>query len=460
MTGQARKLLDKAKNFRRGSSGSIAAWTAFGIIGMVGAAAISIDFGYIYLVKNQLQGTADAAASAAVRQLPDASLALATAQDVATKNMPTATNGTVMASTDVLVGNWNGATRVFTHNGAPTNAIRVTARRDAANSNPVSTFFAKVLGIETVDVSAKSTALQKNFVAPCLLALDPTSDDAFTLDSNAIVDLTGCGVTINSNHATALTTKSNAEMAASGICIVGNYKQLGNSVITPPPSVACSPFPDPLAGLATPTVGSCTCTWPNGNCRHNLSSNSPWVTINPGVYCGGLEITSNSKIIMSPGVYVMKNGPFRADSNVQIQGDGVMIFLTGSGTNPGISNLGAVIDLDSNVIVDLSAPTSGPYADVLIFQDPALNPGGTHRINSNSNKLFEGVIYLKYGDVLVDSNGVIASTAPCTMIVARRFHFDSNAGITGTFDLNPGSTTCSVPIPAGLQSTTTSALVN
>jgi hypothetical protein len=67
---------------------------------------------------------------------------------------------------------------------------------------------------------------------------------------------------------------------------------------------------------------------------------------------------------------------------------------------------------------------------------------------------------MRNGNILVDSNSVIASTAPCTMLIMSTIRFDSNAGITGSFDLNPNSTTCSIPIPDGLQSTTTSALVH
>jgi hypothetical protein len=151
---------------------------------------------------------------------------------------------------------------------------------------------------------------------------------------------------------------------------------------------------------------------------------------------------------MQPGTYVIKDGPFHLDSNTDISGTGILIYLTGTG---------AVLDFDSNAVVTLTGQSSGTYAGILIYQNPAY--GGTHRINSNSNKLFEGVIYLPSGNVLVDSNGVIASTAPCTMLIANTFQFDSNAGITGVFDLNPNTTTCSIPIPEGLQSTTTSALV-
>jgi hypothetical protein len=435
---------------RKDERGVTIAWAALGIGSLLGIAALTIDMGYMYVLRNQMQTTVDAAVSAGVVQLPDANAARTAAQNYVEQNMPSSAHGTVMATADFQVGNWNGVTKVFTVNGLPTNAVRATARRDTTNSNATRTFFASILGDDSVNIATQATAVQKVFVAPCLLALDPASDVAFTLDSNAIVDLTGCGVTINSTNASALTTRSNAEMAANNICVAGGYEQLGNSTITPTPYTGCDPLPDPLAGLALPSVGACN------HVNMNIGNNST-VVLNPGVYCGGIDMDSNAVATLNPGIYVMKDGPLHTDSNTVLSGDGVLIFLTGTGTNPNVGNLGAVLDLDSNSIVDLKAAASGTYGGVVVYQNPAI--GGTHRINSNSNKIFEGVIYLPQGDILVDSNGVIASTAPCTMLIARRFHFDSNAGIEGVFDLNPNTTTCSVAIPEGLQSGTTSTLV-
>jgi Flp pilus assembly protein TadG len=434
---------------RKDERGVTIVWAALGIASLLGVAALTVDMGYMYVLRNQMQTTVDTAVNAAVVQLPDANAARTAALNYVEQNMPASAHGTVLTNTDFEVGNWNGVTKVFTLNGLPTNAVRATARRDTTNSNAARTFFASILGDDLVSIATQAIAVQKVFVAPCLLALDPSSDVAFTLDSNAIVDLTGCGVTINSTNASALTTRSNAEMAANNICIAGGYEQIGNSTITPTPYTGCDPLPDPLAGLPLPTVGACNYT--------NASYTSPGPNLNPGVYCGGIDFNSNTVRVLNPGIYIMKDGPFHTDSNTVISGTGVMIFLTGTGTNPNIENLGAVLDLDSNSTVNLTAPAEGTYGGILVFQNPAI--GGTHRINSNSNKVFEGVIYIPNGDVLVDSNGVIASTAPCTMLIARRFHFDSNAGIEGVFDLNPNTTTCSVAIPEGLQSGSTATLV-
>jgi hypothetical protein len=430
--------------------------SAFGIVAVAGVAALAVDMGYAYVLRTQLQTTVDSAVAAAVIELPDGSAALTRAQNYVQQNMPSSEHGAVLASADFEVGYWNGTSKVFTANATPTNAVRATVRRDASSGNPMRTFFASVMQIDTVDIRAQSIALQHQYTAPCMVALSPTSSEAFNVRSNAFIDLSGCGVTINSNNASALTMWANASFHTGGTCIVGGFDGASTDY-SPAPVTSCDPWQDPLASLplppttpaASPTPDANGCNYVNKHINQNESTPMSPVVLTPGVYCGGIYVESNNNgMTMQPGTYVIKDGPFHLDANTDISGTGILIYLTGTG---------AVLDFDSNAVVTLVGPSSGTYAGILIYQNPAY--GGTHRINSNSNKLFEGVIYLPSGDVLVDSNGVIASTAPCTMLIANTFQFDSNAGITGVFDLNPNTTTCSIPIPEGLQSTTTSALV-
>src|SRR5262245_41491286 len=84
------------QNICQDEKGSIMAWTALGLVGLVGMAALSIDMGYMYVLKGQLQTTADAAASAAARELPNSTSARNAALAIVTANMPTAAHGNVV----------------------------------------------------------------------------------------------------------------------------------------------------------------------------------------------------------------------------------------------------------------------------------------------------------------------------------------------------------------------------
>ena len=88
-----------------------------------------MDLGFLYSLRGKLQNTADAAVLAAVGDLPDEDAARATAVDLATKNIPAAGHGTVLANADVVVRNWDAGTRTFTPAGSPMNSVRVVTRR-------------------------------------------------------------------------------------------------------------------------------------------------------------------------------------------------------------------------------------------------------------------------------------------------------------------------------------------
>ena len=56
----------------------------------LGLGAIAVDIGYWYVVKKTAQDAADAAALAAARELPNATVAIPTGEDYVHRNMPDA----------------------------------------------------------------------------------------------------------------------------------------------------------------------------------------------------------------------------------------------------------------------------------------------------------------------------------------------------------------------------------
>jgi hypothetical protein len=135
----------------------------------MGVAALSVDLGYVYTVRSELQNVADAAALATARKLgdiyktsgaydPSMDLAalVSVARDVAGKNRAGETDGINLNDADIMTGRW--AENTFTADGAPSNAVRVIVRKDGSANAPVSAFFARVLGIDAVDLTATATA--------------------------------------------------------------------------------------------------------------------------------------------------------------------------------------------------------------------------------------------------------------------------------------------------------------
>lgn len=134
----------------RGERGSTLVIVAAGMAVFLGAAAVSVDMGMLFVARSQAQRAADAAALAAAgilsNQPGDTAAARAEGIAYAAKNdilgKPAAVQGQDVTFPDY-----------------PTKLkARVWVYRTAARGNPVPTIFARVLGINTADISVKATA--------------------------------------------------------------------------------------------------------------------------------------------------------------------------------------------------------------------------------------------------------------------------------------------------------------
>jgi Flp pilus assembly protein TadG len=120
---------------------------------------IAIDGGFAYLSRTALQGTADAAAAAAVSALPDEDAARDRALDYVERNMPARAFGTLAGPEDVTVGRWDQETGAFHPGEEPANAVSVVLGRLAGRGNAVPTFFLPLVGVDGWDLRAASTAV-------------------------------------------------------------------------------------------------------------------------------------------------------------------------------------------------------------------------------------------------------------------------------------------------------------
>jgi Flp pilus assembly protein TadG len=155
--------------------GVVAVIVGIMIVLLLSLVAFAVDIGYALVVRNELHNIADAAALAGARKLGanyetmtyleqigytcDSGRALVTPviQEVAGMNRAGGIPITINSS-DIEIGQWNSATKAFTANLNPPTAVSAKARRDSSANSPITTFFARVFGIDSVNVSAKSIA--------------------------------------------------------------------------------------------------------------------------------------------------------------------------------------------------------------------------------------------------------------------------------------------------------------
>lgn len=146
----------------RDRGGATAATVALMLPILLGGIGFGVDTALVQASRTQLQTTADAAATAAARNLASGGATNA-AIGIARANLPVDTNGEVLKAGDVTPGYWNGTTRTFTPNSVTPadNAVRVTTRYDEANNNEYRTIFAKFIGIEGFNLSAEAIAVAR-----------------------------------------------------------------------------------------------------------------------------------------------------------------------------------------------------------------------------------------------------------------------------------------------------------
>ncbi len=107
-------------------------------------------------------------------------------------------------------------------------------------------------------------------------------------------------------------------------------------------------------------------------------------TMEPGRYCGGINFNSGGyKIFLKPGLYVIDAG--WNVNGMDIVGDGVSIHYGPSGN----------IQMNSDTGPVLTAPSSGTFKGLLLWEDPNKTTWLPFVVNSNkSYSTLTGVIYL------------------------------------------------------------------
>jgi len=145
--------------------GTVMIYTTIGMVAFAGFVSLGVDAAHVRMVKTQLQAAADAAARYAATGLQTSGVTSAKNNAVSVAGDNTADGSPVVVdpNNDVDFGTWDSTAQTFTvltgAAQANANAVRVTCRRTAARSNPVSLTFGSIVGKSQFDVTAQSIAL-------------------------------------------------------------------------------------------------------------------------------------------------------------------------------------------------------------------------------------------------------------------------------------------------------------
>ncbi len=241
---------------------------------------------------------------------------------------------------------------------------------------------------------ASATSASTITIGQSIIVLDPTSGGALSISGNANIKLTG-GVYVDSSSSSAIVAGGNAQISAAVIDVHGSVSKSGNASFSPAPVTKATSTSDPLAGLPVPST-----TGLKNYGSYSLSGNST-ATISPGIY-SKIVASGNANLTLSAGTYIIEGGGFSASGNANVTGTGVMIFNIGSG-----STFGA-ITMSGNGTYKLTPPSTGPYANVLVFQ-----PAANTQVLSYSGNAMAGVTGTIYapGAQLVESGNAQVNAA-------------------------------------------------
>jgi len=399
-------LLNGSCHRRAAARGQAIVLICVSLIALMGMVAIVTDFSFMQHQRNMMQTAADSAAMAGSEEL-------SYGDQVAAGKADAASNGYTDGASSVTVAINNPPS-------AGPNAAN-SAYVEAIVTKPEPTYFLRVLGVSTMTVSARAVAYEGN--GPnCIYVLNPSASGAFSANGNVTVN-SGCGLLVDSSSSTGLSVVGNVSITAPTIGVVGGYSAGGNSTLSPTPKTGVIAASDPLAYVAAPIVGSCAHTNFSLN-GSNGSSGSPY-QLYAGTYCGGISVHGNAVLHFNAGTYVLAGGGMSISANTTMTGTGITFYNT-----TGTGGYGA-ISFNGNTHANFSAPTSGPLAGILFFQDRSIpSSGAGSSITGNSSSTFDGAIYFPTTAVSFHGN---SSANGYSIVVANELTLSGNASIGSNY---------------------------
>jgi hypothetical protein len=194
------------------------------------------------------------------------------------------------------------------------------------------------------------------------------------------------------------------------VCAVGTVND--SYGITPKPQSYCQKVEDPFKSLTAPSSGTCL----DGDVKSNQTK-----TLDPGTYCGGINVQGTAKL--NPGLYIVKDGPlsFGSQSTTTLNATGGVTFYI-IGTKAGF-------DINAGAKVNLSAMTSGDYKGILIFVDRNSNVGATSTLNGNADIVLKGAIYTPGQTLVMNGSGSFGQSNDFMPIIADKLKFTGNSTV-------------------------------
>jgi Flp pilus assembly protein TadG len=384
-----------------------------GMVALIGLTALAVDGGNAYADRRNAQNAADTAALAAAlgKINQPAGTSPATAWKDSGYSRATS-NGYDNNGTSNIVHVYEcdeaNATCTLPAGTDPAQYIQVTI------TSTVNTYFASVVGVSqlTNNVRAISRA-SAGVISPmwggsAVVGLNPSGCKAVTYQGSASVTLIGSGLYVNSNCPTAafFNNSNSPGTALTAPCLqaVGGIQYASGSLNVPAGCIQTGVPP-----YTYPTL-------PNPSCGSQVAVKAGNI-LSPGSWTGAFP--PNGVTILQPGLYCVHSGNFQINGGSELHGHGVIIYM-----------IDGFVKWNGGALVDLQAPTSGPFKGLLLY----LPPTNTNVVvvNGNGQSSIVGSILAPGSDVTVEGGG--GSSGLQTQIIGNNVSLGGSSNTVIQYD--------------------------
>ena len=266
---------------------------------------------------------------------------------------------------------------------------------------------------------------------PCLTVLDPASAGSLEMYGAASLVAPGCAIRSRSNSRLGVILQdvemlNFAQLQASGP-IDADLEVFGFDLLP-----YSNEIDDPFATYSVVDSQHCN--------HRDLTLKSGEHQLQPGVYCGGIVSLTAQQIELTPGTYVIKNGPLVIGGRTSFVGEGVTLVFEGAN---------AVFSFGVASKLALTAPVDGPHAGFVIVENTKSSAVRDFIIRSYDARKLEGAVYLPKGRLIIDNYGRVGEASKWTTIVANQVHIINGAHL----QLNSNHIASKIPLPVDSKKT-------
>ena len=247
-----------------------------------GVCSLAVDWGRVQLAKTSMQCATDAAARAAAASLSGGTTAARSAAVTVAAYNSVDGQPLVLQSSDVVFGKWNSATQTLDTTSPTPDTVQITGRRTAARGNAIPLTFAKLVGVNSSDLTV--TAYASYTVNPPGGIVGLNGIDAKNNFYTASYDSSVTTSPSHSNHNDNGALGSNAVISGSGTlrgdAILGPSGSITGISVTGSSGHRTSPIPTPTAATWSPGTnpGGISQTYSVGGSTTTLPGGTYWFT--------------------------------------------------------------------------------------------------------------------------------------------------------------------------------------